>query len=156
MTDLTPHLARAVMFRGLDQDQLRSILRISGVKQLKQGAVIFKERDPGEELYVIVKGKVRITRDYPLGGDETLAVLEEGQAFGEMAVIGDDVVRSATAKAAAPCELLILKRQPFRQLLHDDRDLAYTILWNVLKQVSDRLRSTNDKVMMFLAAPILT
>lgn len=156
MADLTPHLAKAIMFRGLDQGQLQSILRISGVKQFAQGAVIFKERDPGEELYVIVKGKVRITRDYPLGGDETLSVLEDGQAFGDMAVIGDDVVRSATARAAAQCELLILKRQPFRQLLHDDRDLAYTVLWNVLKQVSERLRSTNDKVMMFLVAPIFT
>lgn len=151
MKDLTPQLAKAVMFRGLNMGQLQSILRVAGVKQFADGSVIFKEGDPGEELYVVVKGKVRITRDYPLGGEETLEVLEEGQAFGEMAVIGDDVVRSAAAKAAAPCELLILKRHLFRQLLHDDRDLAYTVLWNVLKQVSDRLRTTNDKVMMFLA-----
>jgi CRP-like cAMP-binding protein len=153
MTDLTTTLAKAVIFSGLNQGQLQSVVRIADVKQFAQDAVIFREGDRGEELYLIVKGKVRITRQYALGGDETLAVLEDGQAFGEMAVIGDDVVRSATAKTAGKCELLILKRQPFRQLLHDDRDFAYIVLWNVLKQVSDRLRTTSDKVMMFLAPP---
>lgn len=153
MADLTTTVAKAVIFNGLNEAQLQSIVGISGVIQFGQDSTIFKEGDIGEELYLIVKGKVRITRQYPLGGDETLDELEDGAAFGEMAVIGDDVVRSATARAASRCELLILKRQPFRQLLHTDRDLAYTVLWNVLKQVSARLRATNDKVMMFLAAP---
>lgn len=153
MADISSLLEKAVMFRGLSPGQLQSVLRIAAVKQFGEHSVIFKEGDKGDELYLIVSGKVRITRQYPLGGDETLAELEEGQAFGEMAVIGDDVVRSATARAAPKCEVLILKRQPFRQLLHDDRDLAYPILWNVLKQISERLRATNEKVMMFLAAP---
>jgi CRP-like cAMP-binding protein len=152
MENLATQLAKADIFRGLDQGQLKSIFRISDVEQFKQDAVIFKEGDPGEELYLIGKGKVCITRQYALGGDETLAVLEEGQAFGEMAVIGDDVVRSATARAAEECVLLVVKREPFRQLLHKDRDLAYTVLWNVLRQVSGRLRTTNEKVMMFLTS----
>jgi len=63
---------------------------------------------------------------------------------------------AATAQAAAKCELLIIKRESFRQLLDKDRDLAYIVLWNVLQQVLERLRATNDKVMMFLAAPVLT
>ncbi len=153
MADLSLQLEKAVMFRGLKPEQLHSVLRMAAVKQFGEDKVIFKEGDIGDELYLIVSGKVRITRQYPLGGDETLAELEEGQAFGEMAVIGDDVVRSATAKAAPKCEVLILKRELFRQLIHNDRDLAYTVLWNVLKQLSERLRATNDKVMMFLAAP---
>lgn len=153
MNDAITTLEKAVIFRGLNQEQLQSIVQIAVAKQFAHGRVIFKKGDRDNELYLIVKGKVRITREYPLGGYETLAVLEEGHAFGEMAVFGDDVVRSATARAAAECELLILKREPFRQLLHDDRELANTILWNLLKQVSGHLRTTNDKVMMFLVAP---
>ena len=152
MTDLTTQLAKVDMFQGLDPGQLQSIFRISDTEQFEQDAVIFKEGDPGEELYVIVNGKVRITREYALGGDETLAILEDGQAFGEMAVIGDDVVRSAAARTAEKSVLLVLKRKPFRQLLHKDRDLAYTVLWNVLRQISGRLRTTNEKVMMFLTS----
>jgi CRP-like cAMP-binding protein len=153
MTDLTTTVEKAAMFQGLNQAHIQSIVDIGVAKQFANGRVIFKKGDQQEELYLIVKGKVRITREYPLGGYETLAELEEGQAFGEMAVFGDDVVRSATARAAADCELLILKREPFRQLLQNDPRLANTILWNVLKQVSGHLRTTNDKVMMFLVAP---
>jgi CRP-like cAMP-binding protein len=153
MTDLTATVEKAVIFQGLSEAQVQSIVGIGVAKQFANGRVIFKKGDRDEELYLIVKGKVRITREYPLGGYETLAELEQGQAFGEMAVFGDEVVRSATARAAADCDLLILKREPFRQLLHNDRELANTILWNVLKQVSGHLRTTNDKVMMFLVAP---
>jgi CRP/FNR family transcriptional regulator, cyclic AMP receptor protein len=156
MADLAGTLGKAIIFRGLKQAQILSILKIATVKQFAQGSVIFKEGDRGGEVYLIVKGKVRITRQYPLGGDETLAIVEEGHAFGEMAVFDEELVRSATARAAAKSELLILKRDPFRQLLQDDRDLAATVLWNVLKQLSNRLRATNDKVMMFLAAPVLS
>ncbi|MBW8058258.1 MAG: cyclic nucleotide-binding domain-containing protein [candidate division NC10 bacterium] len=152
MENLTTQLAKAVLFRGFDQGQLQAIFRISKMEQLKQDAVIFNEGDPGDELYLIVKGKVRVSRQFALGGDETLDVLEEGQVFGEMAVIGDDVVRSATASAAEETILLVLKRGPFQQLLHKDRDLAYIVLWNLLRQVSGRLRATNEKVMMFLTA----
>lgn len=152
MTELTAQLTKAEIFQGLDKDQLQSIFRIADVEQFKQDTVIFNEGDPGEELYLVMKGEVRITRKYPLGEDETLAVLEEGQAFGEMAVIGDDVVRSATARAGTECFLLVVKREAFRQLLHKDRDIASTVLWNVLRQVSGRLRSTNEKVMMFLTS----
>jgi CRP-like cAMP-binding protein len=70
-----------------------------------------------------------------------------------MAVIDDDVVRSAAAIAANECFLLVLKKHAFRQLLHTDRNIAFTVLWNVLRQVSARLRATNEKVMMFLYAP---
>ena len=156
MEELAGTLGKAVMFRGLNEQQLQSVIRVAVTKQVAQGAPIFKEGDRGEELYLIVKGKVRISRQYPLGGDETLAVLEGGQAFGEMAIFGAGSVRSATAQAAAKCELLIIKRESFRQLLDKDRDLAYIVLWNVLQQVLERLRATNDKVMMFLAAPVLT
>jgi CRP/FNR family cyclic AMP-dependent transcriptional regulator len=153
MMDLTATVEKATMFQGLTQAQIQSIIGIAVARQFANGRVIFKKGDRQEELCLIVKGKVRITREYPLGGYETLAELEEGQAFGEMAVFGDDVVRSATARAAADCELLILEREPFRQLLQKDRELANTVLWNVLKQVSGHLRTTNDKVMMFLVAP---
>ena len=139
-------------FSNFTHNEISLLLLCAEQVCYERGEVIFKEGDPGEELYVIVNGKVRITREYALGGDETLAILEDGQAFGEMAVIGDDVVRSAAARAAEKSVLLVLKRKPFRQLLHKDRDLAYTVLWNVLKQISGRLRTTNEKVMMFLTS----
>jgi CRP/FNR family transcriptional regulator, cyclic AMP receptor protein len=154
MKDLTTQLSEVVIFHGLDKAQLESILGISSMQQFDRGTVIFKEGDPGEELYLILNGKVRISRHLSgVGvGEEALAILEPSQAFGEMAVIEDDVVRSATATAHGPCSMLLIRKKAFQRLLRDNHDLAYIILSNVVKLLSSRLRTTNDKVILALAS----
>ncbi|MGH7424101.1 MAG: cyclic nucleotide-binding domain-containing protein, partial [Candidatus Methylomirabilales bacterium] len=72
MNDATTTVEKAAIFQGLNQAQVQSIVQIGGAKQFANGRVIFKKGDRDEELYLIVKGKVRITREYPLGGYETL------------------------------------------------------------------------------------
>lgn len=154
MTDLASQISEVVIFHGLNEQQLQSILRISSRQQFGQDAKIFKEGDVDEELYIIISGRVRISRQLSgVGaGEEALAVLGPHQTFGEMGVIQDAVVRSATATAHQPCSLLVIKKEPFQQLLRNDRDLANTVLWNVVKLLSGRLRTTNDKVMLALAS----
>lgn len=152
MADLTTQLSKVIIFRGLNKKQLKSLLRISTKVQFEKDAVIFEEGDRGEELYLILDGKIRISRDLPGGREEALAILEDSHGFGEMSVIEDSVVRSATARAHEACSLLVFRKEPFQQLLRDDRDLAYTVLWNVVKQFSGRLRATTDKMMLFLSA----
>lgn len=154
MKDLATQLSEVVVFHGLDTGQLESILGISSMQQIDQDTVIFKEGDQGEELYLILNGKIRISRQLAgVGvGEEALAVLEPTQAFGEMAVIEDNVARSATAIAHETCSVLILKKQPFQRLLRHNHDLAYIVLSNVVKLLSNRLRTTNDKVILALAS----
>ena len=154
MKDLATQLSEVVIFYGLDPRQLESILGISSMQQFDQNTVIFKEGDPGEELYLILNGKIRISRQLAgVGvGEEALAILEPTQAFGEMAVIEDDVVRSASATAHEPCSMLFLKKKTFQRLLRHNHDLAYIVLSNVVKLLSNRLRTTNDKVILALAS----
>lgn len=154
MTDLATQISEVVIFRGLDEQQLQSILEISSRQQFGQDTEIFKEGIAGEELYLILSGHVRISRQLSgVGaGEEALAVLGPHQTFGEMGVIQDAVVRSATATAHEPCSLLVIKKEPFQQLLRHDRDLAYIVLWNVVKLLAGRLRTTNDKVILALAS----
>ena len=154
MKDLATQLSEVVIFEGLSKQELESVLGISSMQQFDRGTVIFKEGDPGEELYLILNGKVRISRQLAgVGvGEEALAILEPSQAFGEMAVIEDDVVRSATATAHGACSLLVIRKKAFQRLLRDDHNLAYTVLSNVVKLLSSRLRSTNDKVILALAS----
>lgn len=146
---LVSQISDVVIFRGLNEGQLQSILRISTRQEVEQGAEIFKEGDTAEELYVILSGKVRISRQLSdlVEGEEAVAGLGPRQALGEMGVI-QDMVRSATATAHEPCSLLVIKKEAFQQLLRDDRDLANTILWNVVRLLSARLRTTNDQVML--------
>jgi CRP-like cAMP-binding protein len=82
-------------------------------------------------------------------GEEALAVLGPGDAFGEMSLI-DDFPRSADARVHERCRLLVIDKGALEDLLFVQKDLAYEILWNFVKTLSARLRETNDK-MTFLS-----
>jgi CRP/FNR family transcriptional regulator, cyclic AMP receptor protein len=146
-----PHAALGTLklFKGLAQDALTRIAAIAGEESHRTGTVVFREGDMGDKLYVIVDGKVRISRQVPGMGEEALAVLGTGESFGEMALI-DDVARSSDAIVHEKCRLLVIRREAFEDLLFLHKDLAYEILWNVVKLLSSRLRETNDK-MTFLS-----
>ena len=78
-------------------------------------------------------------------GEEALAVLESGDVFGEMALL-DDAPRSADAHAHEACVLLSITKERFEDLLFLHKDLAYEVLWNVIRTLIRRLRATNDKL----------
>jgi CRP/FNR family transcriptional regulator, cyclic AMP receptor protein len=142
-------LAQIDLFSGLPQGHLRRVVDIGIEEQYRTGATIFPEAAPGDKFYLIVEGAVRISRVVPGMGEEALAVLRPGNYFGEMSLI-DDAPRSATAMCHEKCRLFVINRRDLEDLLFVDRDLAYELLWNWVRTLSRRLRSTNDK-MTFLA-----
>ncbi|MEM9074869.1 MAG: cyclic nucleotide-binding domain-containing protein [Myxococcota bacterium] len=151
-TDLervTQALATIDLFEGIESAGLREIATIASEESHRLGEVIFKEGDPGGALYLILDGKVRISREVSGMGEEALAVLGAGDAFGEMALI-DEFPRSADARVHERCRLLVISKEALEDLLFLNRDLAYEILWNFVKILSSRLRETNDK-MTFLS-----
>lgn len=150
MTDAVDVLANIHLFRGLAPEGLRRIAAIAREESFARNAVIFKEGDVGDKLYLILDGKVRISREVSGMGEEALAVLGPGDAFGEMSII-DDFPRSADARVHERCRCLVLSRDAMEDLLFLHKDLAYEILWNFVKILSARLRETNDK-MTFLSS----
>lgn len=94
---------------------------------------------------MILQGKVRISRTAPGMGEEAIALLSPGDVFGEMALL-DEGPRSADVVAHERCVLLSLARTNFEDLLFLHKDLAYEILWNVVRTLIRRLRETNDKL----------
>jgi len=143
-------LAQSAIFKDLDDDELARIAEISKVQEFKFGQNIFKEGDKGNRLYIISKGEVRISRDVPGSGEEALAVLKQGACFGEMAVL-DRSERSTDAIANTDCTLLTITRSDFELLLDFNRELAYKVLWSVVRLLCERLRITNDNLRSFLA-----
>jgi len=142
-------LARVNLFSGLPPVYLRRIAGIGEMEAHARGARIFEEGTPGDKVYIILDGAVRISRQVPGMGEETLAVLKTGDYFGEMALI-DDFPRSADAIAHERCRLFIISKDHLADLLFVDRDLAYDLLWTFVRTLASRLRETNDK-MTFLA-----
>lgn len=143
-------LKKVALFEGLTQGQLAKVASIAQVRQYEGSSFIFREGDTGQEMYVIVEGRVRISKNVPGIGEEALAILEKGQYFGEMAVI-DDSPRSADAIAHIPCTLWVIERAKLDQLMFTDKDLAYVLLWTFVRTLSERLRETSDKIKAFFA-----
>ena len=140
-------IAKIHLFGGLRAEALSIVAQVAIEESHPVGAVIFKHGDVGEKLYVIIDGRVRITREVQGMGEEALAIVGPGDVFGEMALL-DDSVRSATARVHERCRLLAIHRDAFEDLLFVHKDLAYEVLWNVVRMLTRRLRETNDRFTM--------
>ena len=141
---------QSAIFADLTDDELSHITEICKEQKFKSGATLFKEGDPGNRLYIIADGEVRISRDVPGSGEEALTVLKKGACFGEMSVF-DRSERSTDAIANKDCTLITITRSDFEIMLDFNRDIAYKILWSVVRMLSERLRITNDNLRSFLA-----
>ena len=143
--DRVEQLSNISLFRGLKPEALELIAKVATEEQHATGTKIFEHGDAGDKLYLILEGKVRISRNVAGMGEEALAVLGPGQVFGEMALL-DESPRSADALVHERCRLLAIPKDGFDDLLFLHKDLAYEVLWSVVRMLTERLRETNDKL----------
>ena len=143
-------LKQAAIFQDLDEGELARVAEVCREQKFTVGQYVFKEGEPGNRFYIIVSGDVRISRNIPGSGEEALAVLQPGACFGEMAVF-DRSERSTDAVANNPVVLMTISRPDFEILLDFNRDMAYKILWSMVRLLSSRLRVTNDNLRSLLA-----
>jgi CRP/FNR family transcriptional regulator, cyclic AMP receptor protein len=145
LAERVAQLGKVKLFSGLSPSALELISRLATEESHALGTKIFQHGDRGDKLYIIVEGKVRISRDVPGMGEEALAVLGPGTVFGEMSLL-DEAPRSADARVHERCRLLTVPRDAFEDLLFLHKALAYEVLWSVVRMLAERLRETNDKL----------
>ncbi|MDH5643108.1 MAG: cyclic nucleotide-binding domain-containing protein [Gemmatimonadota bacterium] len=143
-------LKQTQIFADLEEDELKLVAEICKENTFKFGQTIFKEGEKGNRLYIIAQGAVRISRNVPGSGEEALTVLKPGAVFGEMAVL-DRSERSTDAIANVDSVLYTISRPDLEMLLDFHRELAYKVLWSIVKLLCERLRITNDNLKSFLA-----
>ena len=143
-------LKQAPIFADLDEGELARVVEVCKEQKFQGAETVFKEGEPGNRLYIIAEGEVRISRNIPGSGEEALAVLKKGACFGEMAIF-DRSERSTDAIANTDGVLLTITRSDFELLMDFNRDIAYKVLWAVVRLLSARLRVTNDNLRSFLA-----
>src|SRR6188768_277371 len=128
------------LFEGIKPEVLQEIAPELGVVRLQPGEIIFREGDRGDSLYLVGQGSVKISKRGRGGEQETLAFIQPGNFFGEMALL-DGEPRSAMATAAESTVLGTVTDQTFQHIL----ELAPSRLhMNFLRSVSERLRSVNS------------
>lgn len=119
-----------------DQEQLAALLR---KRSVGRGAVLFRQGDEGTALYIILRGRIRIGIRTKLEDEITLAILNDGEFLGEMALL-DGMPRSADATALDETQLYVLSRNDFLSFLAKNARAVQT----VLQALSLRLRNTDD------------
>ena len=105
------------LFKPFSLDELRLIEGEMEALEEPAGAVLFKEGDSANLLYIISEGSVEISISDDEGGHTVLTELAERQYFGEMALF-DDAPRSATARTLTHCRLLSLDKRRFVSLIN--------------------------------------
>ncbi len=133
-------LQRNTLFAGVPVEQVAGYCQTMQVLRFEAGAVIFDEGQPGDGMYLVMEGSVKISKFGRGGKQETLDVIATGNFFGEMALI-DGQPRSAQASAAVPAVLARIPPETFRQILHTVPPQA---LMNFLRSIAERLRGANS------------
>lgn len=104
------------------------------------GAVLFREDEPGDTMFVIQQGQVRITKT-GREGPKTLAVLGPGEFFGEMAILNSKP-RTATAEALTPLRVLEIDAKMFSQMIVSNTEIAVRLITKLAR----RLDSANELI----------
>ena len=146
---LTTALKQADIFAELTSTQLELIASICTSRTYNRDDIIFEENSRGDELYVIVAGKIDIQLDPSLiGGDasqgsQTITTLKRGQSFGEVALV-DQGIRSASARCGQQdTELVIIPRDKLMLLCDSYPQLGYRLMRNLAADLAMKIRNTD-------------
>ena len=134
-------LRRTPLFATLDQDAAASLRASMNEIELARGDLLFHEGDPGDSLYVVLRGKIKLGRTSGDGRENLVAVLGPGEMFGELSLF-DPGPRSAGATALVDSTLLGLSSDELTPWLASRPDVARALL----RAIARRLRRTNDSM----------
>lgn len=134
-------LVTVPLFKGLSLDELQRFADVTREKTYPRGSVILFEHDPGDSLFIVREGRVKVVLVGDDGREVILGVLGVGDHFGELSLI-DDQPRSAHVIAMEDATLLVLRREDFRRRVEE----MPTVAWALMQELSHRLRRADDKI----------
>ncbi len=140
-TTTADFLATIPLFSGLPPEELERFAELTRERSYPKGSVILFQDDPGDSLFVLRDGRVKVVLIGEDGREVILGVLEPGAHFGELALI-DDQPRSAHVIAMEDAQLLVLRREDFRRRVEANP----TVAWALLSELSRRLRRADVKI----------
>jgi CRP/FNR family cyclic AMP-dependent transcriptional regulator len=142
---IAPDYLRTVpLFQDLDDAALSTLGALLVAKRAAAGAVIFRESDESDALYLVERGEVVISKHIQGPVDVVLTTFVVGDFFGEMGLF-DAAPRSATAHAKVDSRLWRLDRKAFMHILSDHPEIAAKICYRLVSVFIERLRTTNEQ-----------
>lgn len=129
------------IFSDLDEEVLEQVVQVGNKKTYAKDSVILVEEEVGTALFVIIKGKVKVSRSSNDGREVILSILSDSDFFGEMSIL-DGLNRSATVVATEDSELFIIQRKEFLDLLNKHPEITIALL----SELTQRLRNADMKI----------
>lgn len=129
-------LRQMPLFRHLTYKEILRVLSVTQVVDFNVGDQILREGEPGDDLFILLKGKVRLHKDGAF-----VTYLGPGAHFGEMALI-DKRPRSVSASAEDRTRALVLRRREFNDIIRNEQRLSVKLLWSFVQVLAQRLRKT--------------
>ena len=133
-------LGRIPLFRHLSYPELTKVLSIAHVRKIEKDTTVFQEGAPGDEMLILLAGKVNITK-----AGEVVAFRGPGDSVGEMGLIGE-TMRSASVIAVEPSAMLVFTKTQLFGLLRSDSGLAVKFLWMMCCVMNARVSEATDKL----------
>lgn len=136
------------LLRAMDEATLARLASVLEPRGFADGERIFAEGDPGDAMYFVRSGTVRIQKQTGAGAQKTLAILEPGDYFGEMALF-DQQPRSASAIAAGTTSVLRLSTASFDELHRRAGQAGLAVLFCMIRTASERVRRLSAQVVVY-------
>jgi len=134
-------LRNVPLFSMLSEVQLQLLTQVLSRKAYPKNSTIIAAGDPTDAMYIVVSGRLKVVMSDKEGQEVILAILDQGEFFGEMGLIAQ-APRSATVTTIEPCELLTITRADFTKCLQGNFDLTM----NVIRGLVKRLREADKKI----------
>lgn len=143
-------LKRIALLQAMDDEALNRLAGVLAARDFADGQTIFHEGEPGDGMYFIAAGTVRIEKQTSRGAGarKILAVLEPGDYFGEMALF-DQQPRSASAVAAGPTQVFRLSAAAFDRLHGSAGRAGLGVLFAMIRTAGERIRRLNAQVVVY-------
>jgi len=138
--DVLDSLRAIPLFSRVSEGDLEELATHLIERRFPKNATVVEEGLPGDYMYVIRKGRAKVTKASEDGREKIMNFLETGAFFGDMALLGDEP-RSASVKTLEESVLLALSRRDFIDLLRQSPDLSLA----VIEELANRLRETNEQ-----------
>ena len=143
LSDELIELLRSVtIFAGMDDSCLRRFFNRCELLNVHAGEEIIKENTQASEIFIVIKGKLKIVLDSD-GDQFEIAEMGPGNCVGEASVIGVQT-HSATAMVTEDSQLLVLSRKDLMRVFDEDKELFSLLILNIARELARRLRRTDE------------
>jgi CRP-like cAMP-binding protein len=156
------YFKKVSLFKNLDEVRIKKVMKIMTITEIKKGEMITREGEPGDSMFILLKGEVEISKSLllsPFSSENSLQekalnrlTEQDHSFFGEIALFLDKPERSASIKAVRPCLLAVLQKEELLLMLDKDPTIASIIYKNISAELCLRLIKSNKDILKLTTA----